>query len=65
MARTPHNIWLKALLDLTRWLGFAAYLTLIVWTIAGGLQDPVPRPAVAAFLVCAYVVFIGMCSWAR
>ncbi len=32
-----HNIWLKALLDYS-WLGFAAYLTLIVWTLGAGLR---------------------------
>lgn len=53
-----HNIWLKALLDYS-WLGFAAYLTLIVWTIAGGFRILFRDRPWQPFLVCAYVVFIG------
>lgn len=54
----PHNIWLKALFDYS-WLGFAAYLTLMVWTVAAGFKilfrDRVWQP----FLLCAYIVFVG------
>jgi len=53
-----HNIWLKALLDYS-WLGFAAYLTLIVWTIAGGFRILFRDRPWQPFLICAYVVFIG------
>lgn len=53
-----HNIWLKALLDYS-WLGFAAYLTLIVWTIAGGFKILFRDRPWQPFLICAYVVFIG------
>ncbi|MCG6116018.1 MAG: hypothetical protein MEQ84_12530 [Mesorhizobium sp.] len=53
-----HNIWLKALLDYS-WLGFAAYLTLIVWTIAGGFRILFRDRPWQPFLLCAYVVFIG------
>ena len=37
LGEDTHNIWLKALLDYS-WLGFAAYLTLIVLTLAGGFR---------------------------
>jgi len=53
-----HNIWLKALLDYS-WLGFAAYLTLIVWTIAGGFKILFRDRPWQPFLICAYVVFVG------
>lgn len=53
-----HNIWLKALLDYS-WLGFAAYLTLIVWTIAGGFRILFRDRPWQPFLLCAYAVFIG------
>ncbi|MBO6539247.1 MAG: hypothetical protein JJ969_07585 [Rhizobiaceae bacterium] len=53
-----HNIWLKSLLDYS-WLGFAAYLTLIVWTIAGGFRILFRDRPWQPFLLTAYVVFIG------
>jgi O-antigen ligase len=53
-----HNIWLKTLLDYS-WLGFAAYLTLIVWTIAGGFRILFRDRPWQPFLLCAYAVFIG------
>lgn len=53
-----HNIWLKALMDYG-WLGFAAYFTLLVLTVAAGfrilLRDRYWQP----FLLCAWVVFVG------
>ena len=53
-----HNIWLKSLLDYS-WLGFAAYLTLIVWTIAGGFRILFRDRPWQPFLLTAYAVFIG------
>ncbi|GAB5508438.1 MAG: O-antigen ligase family protein [Rhizobiaceae bacterium] len=53
-----HNIWLKSLLDYS-WLGFAAYLTLIVWSIAGGFRILFRDRPWQPFLLTAYVVFIG------
>ena len=53
-----HNIWLKALFDYS-WLGFAAYLTLVVATIAGGLRILFRKRPWQAFLQCAFVVFVG------
>ena len=54
----PHNIWLKALFDYS-WLGFAAYLTLIVATIAGGARILFRRRPWQPYLQCAFIVFIG------
>ncbi len=53
-----HNIWLKALLDYS-WLGFAAYLTLMLWTIAAAFRILFRARPWQPYLVCAYVVFIG------
>ena len=54
----PHNIWLKALFDYS-WLGFAAYLSLIVATIAGGARLLFRRRPWQPYLQCAFVVFLG------
>lgn len=53
-----HNIWLKALLDYG-WLGFASWLTMVVWTIAGGFRILFRDRPWQPYLLCAYVVFIG------
>lgn len=53
-----HNIWLKALMDYG-WLGFASYLTLIVWTIAAGFRILLRDRPWQPYLLCAYVVFLG------
>ncbi|MFN4274415.1 MAG: O-antigen ligase family protein [Aliihoeflea sp.] len=53
-----HNIWLKALMDYS-WLGFAAYLTLIVWTLAAGFKILFRDRPWQPYLLCAYVVLIG------
>ncbi len=54
----PHNIWLKALTDYS-WIGFAAYLSLMIWTLVAGLKilfrDRIWQP----YLLCAYIVFVG------
>uniref|UniRef100_UPI0028113E4F O-antigen ligase family protein n=1 Tax=Chelativorans sp. TaxID=2203393 RepID=UPI0028113E4F len=59
-----HNIWLKALLDYS-WLGFAAYLMLMVWTVAACFRILFRARPWQPYLVCAYVVFIGhiMLGW--
>ena len=54
----PHNIWLKALMDYG-WLGFASFLTIVVWTIAGGFRILLRDRPWQPYLLCAYVVFIG------
>jgi len=53
-----HNIWLKALLDYG-WLGFASWLTMIVWTLAGGFRLLFRDRPWQPYLLCAYVVFVG------
>ena len=53
-----HNIWLKALMDYG-WLGFASYLTLIIWTIAAGFRILLRDRPWQPYLLCAYVVFLG------
>ena len=53
-----HNIWLKALLDYS-WLGFAAYLTLMAWTVAAGFRILFRARPWQPYLICAYVVFVG------
>jgi O-antigen ligase len=58
LGEDTHNIWLKALLDYS-WLGFAAYLTLIVLTLAGGFRILFRNRPWQPFLITAYVVFVG------
>ena len=53
-----HNIWLKALLDYS-WLGFAAYFTLIIWTIAGSFRILFRVREWQPFLLCTFAAFIG------
>lgn len=53
-----HDIWLKALLDYG-WLGFASYLTMIVWTLAGGFRILFRDRPWQPYLLCAYVTLIG------
>ena len=54
----PHNIWLKALFDYS-WLGFASYVTLMVWTLISGFKILFRNRFWQPFLLCAYIVFIG------
>lgn len=53
-----HNIWLKALLDYS-WLGFAAYLTLIVWTLAAGFRLLFRNGPWQPWILTIYSVFLG------
>lgn len=53
-----HNIWLKALLDYS-WLGFAAYLALILVTLAGGFRILLRDRPWQPYLLCTYIVFVG------
>jgi O-antigen ligase len=53
-----HNIWLKALLDYG-WLGFASWMIMVVWTIAGGFRILFRDRPWQPYLLCAYVVFLG------
>lgn len=58
MGEDTHNIWLKALMDYG-WLGFAAFVTLVVWTAAGGFRILFRDRPWQPYLLCAYVVFVG------
>lgn len=58
MGEDTHDIWLKTLLDYS-WLGFAAYLTLILWTIAAGFRILLRDRPWQPFLLCAYVTLVG------
>lgn len=53
-----HNIWLKALLDYS-WLGFASYVTLIIWTIARGFRILLRAREWQPYFLCTYAVFLG------
>lgn len=53
-----HDIWLKALLDYG-WLGFAAYATLIGWTLAAGFRILFRSRPWQPYLLCAYIVLVG------
>jgi O-antigen ligase len=53
-----HNIWLKALMDYG-WTGFAAYVTLMVWTVAGGFRILFRERPWQPYLLCAWLVFLG------
>ena len=53
-----HNIWLKALMDYG-WLGFACWLTMVVWTLAAGLRILFRDRPWQPYLLCAFVVFLG------
>ncbi|MCR4266039.1 O-antigen ligase [Nitratireductor sp. ZSWI3] len=58
LGEDTHNIWLKALLDYS-WLGFAAYLTLILWTLTAGFRILFRRRPWQPYLLCVYIVFAG------
>jgi O-antigen ligase len=53
-----HDIWLKALLDYS-WLGFAAFLGLVMWTLAAGFRILFRSRPWQPYLLCAYVVFVA------
>jgi O-antigen ligase len=53
-----HNIWLKTLMDYS-WLGFASYLTLVIWTIVGGFRILLRDRPWQPYLLCAYAAFLG------
>lgn len=53
-----HNVWLKALLEYS-WLGFAAYVALMLWTLAAGFRILLRDRPWQPFLLCAYIVLVG------
>lgn len=58
LGEDTHNIWLKALMDYS-WLGFAAYVVLIVWTLAGGFRYLLRNRPWQPYFLCAYAVLVG------
>lgn len=58
LGEDTHNIWLSALMDYG-WLGFAAFVTLIVWTVVGGFRILFRDRPWQPYLLCTYIVFIG------
>lgn len=58
LGEDTHHIWLKALLDYS-WLGFAAYFTLVVLTLGGGLRILFRAREWQPFLLIAWVAFLG------
>lgn len=53
-----HNMWLKALLDYS-WLGFAAWLTLVMLTLGLGFKILFRNRYWQPHLICAYAVFVS------
>ncbi|WP_246727714.1 O-antigen ligase family protein [Chelativorans sp. Marseille-P2723] len=58
LGEDTHNIWLKALLDYS-WLGFAAWLILMVWTLAACFRILFRVRPWQPYLLVTYVVFVG------
>lgn len=58
LGEDTHHIWLKALLDYS-WLGFAAYVTLVLLTLGGGLRILFRDRPWQPYLLVAYVCFLG------
>lgn len=53
-----HNIWLKSLTTYG-WLGFACYLTLILWTLAAGFKTLLRDRPWQPFLMIAFITIVG------
>jgi len=53
-----HDIWLKTLTTYG-WLGFAAYLALVVWTLAAAFPLLFRSGPLQAVTQAAYIVFVG------
>lgn len=53
-----HNMWLKALMDYG-WLGFASWVLMIVWTLAGGLRSILRRTPWQPYVTCAWATVAG------
>lgn len=53
-----HNMWLKALMDYG-WLGFASWVTMIAWTLFGGLRTILRRTPWQPYVTCAWAAVAG------
>lgn len=58
LGEDTHNIWLKALIDYG-WPGFASFVLLVSWTVAGGFRILFRDRLWQPYLLCSYVVFVG------
>jgi O-antigen ligase len=57
-AEDEHNIWLKCLTTYG-WLGFAAFLTLVLWTLAAAFPLVFRSGPLQPLVQIAYIVFLG------
>lgn len=53
-----HNIWLKSLTSYG-WLGFACYLTLIIWTLLAGFKALLRDRPWQPFLMISFITLVG------
>lgn len=53
-----HNIWLK-MLTTYGWLGFATYITMLLWTISSGFKNLLRNRPWQPFLMIAWITLIG------
>lgn len=58
LGEDTHNIWLKAVMDYG-WIGFAAYASVMLFTIAGGFRILFRDRPWQPYLLCLYCVFLG------
>ena len=58
LGEDTHNVWLKALLDYG-WLGLAAWLTMIVWTLSAGFKLIFRPSPWQPYILCAWVALTG------
>lgn len=58
LGEDQHNIWLKAVLDYG-WIGFLAYVMIIIITLAGGFRLLFRDRPWQPYLICAYVTFVS------
>lgn len=58
LGEDEHDIWLKTLTTYG-WLGFAAYLTLVLWTLAAAFPLLFRTSPLQALAQVAYIVFVG------
>lgn len=58
LGEDTHNVWLSSLMNYS-WLGFISFVTLVVWTVAGGFRILFRDRPWQPYLLCTYIVFLG------
>jgi O-antigen ligase len=58
MGEDTHHAFLKALMDYG-WIGFACWITMLAWTLAGGFKMLFRQRPWLPYFQIAYVVFVG------